>query len=128
VLWKIFGPKREKFRGNWRKLSNEKLQDLSSSSNIIRMIKSSRKRWGEHVARMGEKKNKYRILVVKLEGKRPLGRPRHRYVDIIKTNLKKWEGNVDWIYLTQDRNKWRILLKTITNSRVPLNSKKFLTS
>jgi hypothetical protein len=64
--------------GDWRKLHNEELHNLYSSPNIIRMMKSRRMRWAGHVARMGEKRNAYRILVGKLEGKRPLGRPRRR--------------------------------------------------
>jgi hypothetical protein len=83
VLRRIFGPKRDDVMGDWRKLHNEELQNLYSSPNIIRMIKS-RRRWNGHVARMGEKRNAYRILVGKPEGKRPLGRPRRRWVDNIK--------------------------------------------
>jgi hypothetical protein len=72
-LRRIFGPKRDDVTGDWRKLHNEELHNLYSSPNIIRMIKSRRMRWAGHVARMGEMRNAYRILV----GKRPLGRPRH---------------------------------------------------
>jgi hypothetical protein len=78
----------ERWTGDWRKLRNEELHNLYSSQNIIIMIKSRRTRWGGHVARMGEKRNSYRILVGKLEGKRPLGRPRRRWVDDIKIYLK----------------------------------------
>jgi hypothetical protein len=82
---------------------------LYSSPSIIRIIKSRRIRWAGHVARMGEKKNAYRILVGKPEGS-PLGRPRHRWVDNIKMNLRDigWDG-VDWIDMAQDRNQWRLL-------------------
>jgi hypothetical protein len=69
---RIFGPKRDEVTGDWRKLHNEELHNLYSSPNIIRMIKSRRMRWAEHVVRMGEERNEYRVLV----GKRPLGRPR----------------------------------------------------
>jgi hypothetical protein len=76
LLRKIFGPKRDKMTGEWRKLHNEELRDLYSSPSIIRIIKSRRMRWVGHVARMGYKKNAYRLLVGNPEGKRPLGRPR----------------------------------------------------
>jgi hypothetical protein len=78
VLRRIFGPKRDEVRGCWRKLHNEELHILYSSPSIIRIIKSRRMRWARHVARMGEKRNAYRMLVGNPEGKRPLGRPRHR--------------------------------------------------
>jgi hypothetical protein len=78
VLRRIFGPKRDEVTGEWRKLHNEKLRDLYSSPSIIRIIKSRRMRCPGHVARMGEKRNAYRLLVGKPEGKRPLGRPRRR--------------------------------------------------
>jgi hypothetical protein len=83
VLRRIFGPKRDEVRGEWRKLHNEELCNLYSSLNIIRM-KSSRMRWAGQVARVGEKRNADRILVGKPEGKRPLGRPRRKWVDSIK--------------------------------------------
>jgi hypothetical protein len=83
VLRRIFGPKRDKVTGGWRKLHNEELHNLYSSPSTIRM-KSRRMRWERHVARMGEKRNAYRILVGKPEGKRSLGRPRRRLVDNIK--------------------------------------------
>jgi hypothetical protein len=73
--------------GDWRKLHNEELHNLYSSPNITRMIKSRRMRWAGHVARMGETRNAYKILVGKPEGKRPLGRPRRRWVDNIKMYL-----------------------------------------
>jgi hypothetical protein len=72
VLRRIFGPKRDEVTGEWKKLHNEELRDLYSSPNIIRIIKSRRTRWAEHVARMGEKRNAFRLLVRKPEGKRPL--------------------------------------------------------
>jgi hypothetical protein len=87
VLRRIFGPKRDEVTGDWRKLHNEELHKLYSSPNIIRMIKSRRMRWAGYVARMGEKRNLYRILVGKSEGKRPVGRPRCRWVDNTKINL-----------------------------------------
>jgi hypothetical protein len=92
--------------GGWRKLHNEELRDLYSWPRIIRIIKSKRMRWAGHVARIGEKRNAYRLLVRKPEGRSPLGRPRCRWVDNIKIDLLEivWDG-VDWIGLVQDRDK-----------------------
>jgi hypothetical protein len=83
------------------------------------MIKSRRIRWTGHVVRMGEKRNAYSILVRKPEGKRPLGRPRRRWVDNIRLNLGEigWDG-VDWIHVAQDRNQWRAVVNTVINLRV----------
>jgi hypothetical protein len=92
VLRRIFGPKRDEVTGEWRKFHNEELRDLYSSPSIIRIIKSRRMRWTGRVARMGEKRNAYRLLVGKPEGKRPLGRPRRRWVDNIRMHL----GEVRW--------------------------------
>jgi hypothetical protein len=89
VLRRIFGPKRDEVTGDWRKLHNEELHSLYSSPNIITMIKSRRIRWAGQVARMGKKINAYRILVGEPEGKRPLGRPRRRWVDNIKIDLRR---------------------------------------
>jgi hypothetical protein len=86
---RIFGPKRDEVTGGWRKLHNEELHSLYSSPSIIRMIKSRRIRWAGHEARMGEKRKVYRILVGKPEGKIPLGRPRRRWVDNIKMDLRE---------------------------------------
>jgi hypothetical protein len=101
-------------------LHNEELNYLYSSPNIIRMIKSRRMRWAGYVARMGETRNAYRILEGKPEGKRPLGRPRPRWVDNIKIDRRErgWDG-VDWIDLAQDRDQWRALVNTVMNLRVP---------
>jgi transcription termination factor 2 len=120
VLRRIFGPKRDEVTGDWRKLRNEELHNLYSSPNIIRMIKSRRMRWAGHVARMGETRNTYRILVGKPEGKRPLGRPKRRWVDNIKMDLREigWYG-MDWIDLAEDRNQWRAHVNTVMNLRVP---------
>jgi hypothetical protein len=106
--------------GEWRKLHNEELHDLYSSPSIIRIIKARRMRWAGHVARIGEKRNVYRLLVGKLEGRRPLGRPRRRWLDNIRMDLVEvgW-GDVDWIGLTQDRSRWRALVKLVLNLRVP---------
>jgi hypothetical protein len=80
-------PKRDEVSGEWRKLRNEELNDLYSSPNVMRVIKLKRMRWAGHVARMGKGRGVYRVLMGKPEGKRPLGRPRHRWEDSIKTNL-----------------------------------------
>jgi len=78
VLSRVFGTKRDEVTGEWRKLHNEELSDMYSLPNIVRVVKSRRMRWAGHVARMGEEKGVYRVLVGKPEGKRPLGRPRRR--------------------------------------------------
>jgi hypothetical protein len=87
VLRRIFGPKRDKVTGEWRKLHNEELHDLYSSPSIIRITKSRRMRWVGHIAQMAEKRNAYRLLVGKPEGKSPLGRPRRRWLDNIYLRL-----------------------------------------
>ncbi|KAJ4448446.1 hypothetical protein ANN_10462 [Periplaneta americana] len=100
VLRKIFGAKRDEDAGEWRKLHNTELHALYSSPEIIRNLKSRRLRWAGHVARMGESRNAYRVLVGRPEGKRPLGRPRRRWEDNIKMDL--WEvgyDDRDWINL-----------------------------
>jgi hypothetical protein len=95
------------------------LCDLYSSPSIIRIMKSRRMRWVGHVAQMGEKRNAYRLLVGKPEGRRSLGRPRHRWVVNIKMNLGeiRW-GGMDWIGLAQDRDKWRAGLNVVMNLQV----------
>jgi hypothetical protein len=103
VLRRIFGPKREE-DGSWRKLHNDELHSLYSSPNIVRVIKSWRMRWAVHVARMGEGRGVYRVLVGKPEGKRPPGRPRRRWEDNIKMDLREIGiDGANWIWLTQDR-------------------------
>jgi hypothetical protein len=119
VLRTIFGPRRDEVTRGWRELHNEELHNLYSSPNIIRMIKSRRMRWAVHVARILDMRNAYRILG-KSEGKRPLGRPRRRWVDTIKMDLREieWDG-MDWIKLAQDRDQWWALVNTVMNLRVP---------
>jgi hypothetical protein len=116
---RIFGPRRDQVTGEWRKLHNEDLHDLYYSPSIIRMMKLRRMRWTEHVARMGEKGNVYRLLVGKPEGKRPLGRPRRRWVDNIGMDLLEvlW-GDMDWFGLVQDRARRRALVNSVLNLRV----------
>ena len=79
ALKRIFGPKRDEVAGEWRKLYNEELTDMYFSPNIVRVIKSRKMGWARHVARMGERKGAYTVLVGKPEGKKPLGRPRRRW-------------------------------------------------
>ena len=120
VLRRIFGPMRDEVMGEWRRLHNEELSDLYSSPNIVRVIKLRRMRWARHVARMGEERGAYRVLVGKPEGKRPLGRPRCRWVDNIRMDLQEVGcGYVDWIGLAQDRDRWRTLVSAVMNLRVP---------
>jgi hypothetical protein len=120
VLRRIFGPKRDEVTGEWIKLHNEELHDLYSTPSIIRILKASRMRWAEHVARMGKKRNAYRLLVGKPEERKPLGRPRRRWLDNIRMDLVEvgW-GDVDWIGLVQDRDRWTALVKSVLNLRVP---------
>jgi hypothetical protein len=92
VLRRIFGPKRDVVTGEWRKLHNGELRDLYSSPSIITIIKSRRMRWTVYLARVGEKRNVYRLLVEKPEGKTPLGRPRRRWAIILGWILERWDG------------------------------------
>ena len=106
--------------GEWTKLHNEELSDLYSLPIIVRVVKSRRMRWAGHVARMGEGRNLQRVLVGKPEGKRPLGRPRRRWEDNIKLDLQEVGGSCgDWMELAQDRDRWRALVSTVMNFRVP---------
>ncbi|KAJ4433726.1 hypothetical protein ANN_16037 [Periplaneta americana] len=125
VLRKIFRAKRDEVTGEWRKLHNTELHALYSSPDIIRNIKSRRLRWAGHVARMGESRNAYRVLVVRPEGKRPLGRPRRRWEDDIKIDLREVGYDCrDWINLAQDRDQWRAYVRAAMNLRVSLKGSK----
>jgi hypothetical protein len=120
MLRRIFGPKRDEVTGGWRKLHNEELHSSYSSPSIVRVIKARRMRWAGHVARMGEVRGEYNILDGKPEGRRPLGRPRRRWEENIKTDLGEIGfGDVNWIHLVQDRERWRALVNTVMNLRVP---------
>jgi hypothetical protein len=120
VLRKVFGPRKVEVTGEWRKLHNEELNDLYSSPNIVRVVKSRRMRWVGHVARMGEDRGVHSVLLGKPEGKRPLGRPRQRWDDNIKMDLQEvGGGRVDWMQLAQDSDMWRALVGTVRDFRFP---------
>jgi hypothetical protein len=121
VLRRIFVQKRDEVTRGLRKLRNEELHYLYSSPNIITMIKSRRMRWAWHVARMGGRGMHIGYWWERQkERKRPLGRPRRRWIDNIKIDLRErgWDG-IDWIDLAQDRDQWRALVNTVMNLRVP---------
>ncbi|KAJ4439190.1 hypothetical protein ANN_07307 [Periplaneta americana] len=116
VLRKIFGAKRDEVTGEWRKLHNTELHALYSSPDILRNIKSRRLRWAGHVARMGESRNAYRVLVGRPEGKRSLGRPRRRWEDNIKMDLREvGYDDREWINLAKDRDRWRGYVRAAMN-------------
>jgi len=116
VLRRVFGPKRDEVTGEWRKLHNEELGDLYSLPNIVRVVKSRRMRRAGHVARMWEGRGVHRVLVGKPEGKRPLGRPRRRWENNIKTDLQEVGGCFgDWMELAQDTDRWLALVSTVMN-------------
>ena len=119
VLRRIFRPRSDEVTGEWMRLHNEELNDLYSS-NVVRVIKSRRMRWAGHVARMGEEWGVYKVLVGKPEGRRPMGKPRRRWVHNIRMDLQEVGcGYMDWIGLAQDRNMWRTLVSAVMNLRVP---------
>jgi len=116
VLRRIFGPKKDEVTVQWSKLHNEELNDLYSSPNIVRVIKSRRMRWAGHVARRGKRRGVYRVFVEKPEEKIPLGRPRRRWEDNIKMDLTEvGYGGIDWFELAQDRDRWRALVSAVMN-------------
>jgi hypothetical protein len=118
VLKKVFGPKREEDK-SWRKLHNDELHSLYSSPNIVRVIKSRRTKCTVHVACMGEGRGVYSVLVGRPKGKRPLGRPRHRWEDNIKMDLRKIGiDGVNWIHLAQDRVQWGACVNMVMNLQV----------
>jgi len=112
--------RRDEVTGEWRRLHNDELNDLYSSPNIVWVIKSRRMRWAGHVARMGEEKGVYRVLMGKPEGRRPVGRPRRRWVNNIRMALQEVRcGYMDWIGPAQDRDRWRTLVSAVLILRVP---------
>ncbi|KAJ4443789.1 hypothetical protein ANN_05567 [Periplaneta americana] len=121
VLRKIFGAKRDEVTGEWRKVYNTELHALYSSPDIIRNIKFRRLRWAGHVARMGESRNAYTVLVGRPEGKTPLGRPRRKWEDNIKMDLREvgYYDDRNWINLAQDRDQWQAYVRAAMNLRVP---------
>jgi len=115
-----FGPRSDEVTGEWRRLHNEELNYLYCSPDIVPVIKSRRMRWAGHVARVGEEREVCRVLLGKAEGRRPLGRPRRRWVDNIMMVLQAMGcGYMDWIGLAQDRGRWRTLVSAVMNLRVP---------
>ena len=120
VLRRIFVPRKDEVTGEWRSLYNEDLNDLYSSPNIVRVIKSRRMRWAGHVVLMVEERGVYRVLVAKPEGRRPLGRPRRSWVDNIRMDLQEVRCRyMDWIGLAQDRDRWQTLVSAVMDLRVP---------
>jgi len=127
----MFGPKRDEVTEKWRKLRvrNEEQNDLYTSPNIVRVVKSRKMWWAGHVACKGESRGVYRVLVGTPERKRPLGRPRRRWEDNINIDLQEvgCEG-MDWIDLAPDRDRWRALVNVVMNLRVLYNVGNFMTS
>jgi len=120
VLRRILGPNRDEETREWKKLHKEELNDLYFSAGIVRVIKSRRMIGAGHVARMGERRGVYRVLVGKPEGKRPLGRPRRRWEANIKVDLQEVGcAGMDWIDVAQVRDRWREIVNTVMNLRVP---------
>jgi hypothetical protein len=118
-LRRIFGPKRDEVTREWRKLCNEELNDLHFSPNIVWVIKSKRMKLAGHVTRMGERRDIYKVLVGKPEGKRPLGRPRHSWENNIKMDRQEVEcESMDWIELVEDRDRWQALVNAVMNIQV----------
>jgi hypothetical protein len=119
ILRRIFGPKKDE-NGKWRRLHNEDLHRKYRSINILRAIKSRRLRWAGHVARMEEGRSAFKILLGKLKGRKPLGRPRRRWEDNIRMDLEEIGISVcNWVDSAQDRNYWRALVNEALNLRVP---------
>jgi hypothetical protein len=120
MLKEVFGSKREEVTGEWRGQQNGQLYDLCSAPNIVLVIKPRNARWAGACSTCGEQERCNRVLAWKPEGKRPLGRTRHRWKDNIKWIFKKCVGgDVDWIGLSENRNRWRTLVIAVMNHRFP---------
>jgi hypothetical protein len=120
VLRRMFGPKRDEVTGEWRKLRQEKLSDLYCSPSIIWVIRLRRMRWVDHIAPMGRGEACSEIVMGKPEGKRPVGRNRHRWENYIKMDVNKvGDGGIQWIELAQDRGRWRALVNAVIIFLVP---------
>jgi hypothetical protein len=118
VLRKIFGPKRVEVTEKWRRLHNEELYALYFSPNIIQVIRSIIMRWAVHMARMGDRRGAYRVLMGRRDGKNHLEDIEVDGRIILKWIFKKWNGGMDWIALAQDRDRWRALVNAVMNFRV----------
>jgi len=119
IILNYYLPKRDEEMGELKRLHKEQQNDLYSSPNTVRVMKSSRLRWAGHVERMDEERVVYRVLVRKSGGKRPLGRPRRRWMDNIRMDLLEVGcGYMDWVGLAQDRDRWRTLVSAVMNLRV----------
>jgi len=116
VLRRMFGTRRDEVTGEWRRLHKKELNDLYSSPSIGQVIKWRRMRWAGHVARMGEERGVYKVLLGKPEGKKPLGRPSRRWVDNIRMDLQEVGcGYMDWIGRALDRDRWWMLMSAVMN-------------
>jgi hypothetical protein len=119
VLRRIFGPKRDKVTGEWRRLHKDELRDLYSSPSIIRIL-SRGGLDGRVFSTNGGEEERVRLLVGKPGRKRPLGRPRLKWLDKIRMDVEEMEwGDVDWIGFSQNRNRWRALVNLVLNVWVP---------
>jgi hypothetical protein len=128
VRRRIFESKRDEVVEVWRRMHNEELHNLYTPQNIIRMMKSKMVRWVVHVACMGEMRHACNILIGKPKGKKPLGRPRYRWEDNSRVDVREngWEG-VGWIHLVQDRDQWWALVNVVMNLPIPKKVGNFLT-
>jgi hypothetical protein len=120
VLRRIFEPKRDEVKKEWRKLHNKELNELYSAPNNFRVIKIQKNAMGGACSAYGERRGVYRVLVGKSEGKRPLGRLRRRWENNIKMDLQEVGcGGTDWMELAQDKYRWRALVTAVMNFRAP---------